>query len=125
MTELPNETELLIAAYRWQAGGKDDIGRLASAVQLEVKGPLYEQLRIGCERALKAPESRMKLAREAIGALIRDIGEDEQRRRKAGGRHGAQTRPARSDAHPITPRPPLKIRDPSTGELFDLGVAAD
>ena len=121
MTDLPNETELLLAAYRWQAGGNDDVARLQHAIGLEINGPLYEQLRLGCIRALQAPPSHLVVARESIGALIRDIGDDEERRRKAGDRHGAQTRPSSSAANPVQPRAALKIRDPSTGELFNLG----
>lgn len=71
-TDLPAQTELLVAAHLFAVDPRSDAARarLAAAAELAVEGALYCQLRDACARVLKAPARDLSLAAAAIGDLV-------------------------------------------------------
>jgi hypothetical protein len=95
VTPLSNNTELLLAAWAFRIDGRAARPRLEQAVKLNVEGPLHEQLRTACERALKAPAKDTALVCEGIGEIIKAIGETVPPRLRQPDRRGAMRCAAR------------------------------
>lgn len=71
---LSANVELLVSAHLFCVDPARARERVERAIESEVTGLLYNQLRDACRNALKAPKSDLPLACSAIGDLITAIG---------------------------------------------------
>lgn len=83
MTDLSTRAELVFAASLYRNDPEVGRARLAAALELEVEGSLYEQLRTAARRALNAPPMDRGLVLASLGELIHAIGAELGRAPKA------------------------------------------
>lgn len=74
MRDLAPRAELVYAAALFRRDPDLWRERLEAAIEVEVEGELYQQLRTAAGRALKAPPSDRSIALSALGDLVHAIG---------------------------------------------------